>query len=67
MIFGTLDLQEINRAQDLLWGWLPKWGVVLQPFGSSSPHRRDGRNQAGAFDLPEGESRSWAISLNTAA
>ena len=34
MIFGTLDLGEINRAQgELLWGWLPKWGIFLQPLG----------------------------------
>ncbi|MDI9613234.1 MAG: NADH-quinone oxidoreductase subunit H [Acidobacteriota bacterium] len=58
MIFGTLDLQEINRAQgDLLWGWLPKWGVVLQPFGfllfliaGMAETKRV------PFDLPEGES-----------
>jgi NADH:ubiquinone oxidoreductase subunit H len=34
MIFGTLDLAELNRAQgELLWGWLPKWGIILQPLG----------------------------------
>jgi NADH-quinone oxidoreductase subunit H len=58
MIFGTLDLAEINRAQgDLLWGWLPKWGIILQPVGfllflaaGMAETKRI------PFDLPEGES-----------
>lgn len=32
MVYGTLELQEIARAQGaLLWGWLPAWGIFLQP------------------------------------
>jgi NADH-quinone oxidoreductase subunit H len=58
MIFGTLDLNEINRAQgELLWGWLPKWGIILQPIGfllfvtaGMAETKRI------PFDLPEGES-----------
>jgi NADH-quinone oxidoreductase subunit H len=58
MIFGTLDLAELNRAQgELLWGWLPKWGIVLQPLGfllflvaGIAETKRI------PFDLPEGES-----------
>jgi NADH-quinone oxidoreductase subunit H len=58
MIFGTLDLGELNRAQGgLLWGWLPKWGIVLQPLGfllflvaGIAETKRI------PFDLPEGES-----------
>lgn len=58
MIFGTLDLGEINRAQgELLWGWLPKWGIFLQPLGfllflvaGMAETKRI------PFDLPEGES-----------
>ena len=58
MIFGTLDLAEINRAQgQLLWGWLPMWGVILQPvgfvlflFAGMAETKRT------PFDLPEGES-----------
>jgi NADH-quinone oxidoreductase subunit H len=58
MIFGTLDLAEINRAQgELLWGWLPKWGIFLQPLGfllflvaGFAETKRV------PFDLPEGES-----------
>src|SRR5437867_2378983 len=34
MIFGTLDLRELTYRQgDLLWGWLPRWGVIVQPLG----------------------------------
>ena len=58
MIFGTLDLAELNRAQGtLLWGWIPKWGVILQPAGfllflvaGVAETKRI------PFDLPEGES-----------
>ena len=58
MIFGTLDLAELNRAQgELLWGWLPKWGIFLQPLGfllfltaGMAETKRI------PFDLPEGES-----------
>ncbi len=58
MIFGTLDLRELTERQgDLLWGWLPKWGVVLQPLGfvlflvaGIAETKRI------PFDLPEGES-----------
>ncbi len=58
MAFGTLDLMQINRAQgELLWGWLPKWGIVLQPVGfllfltaGMAETKRI------PFDLPEGES-----------
>jgi NADH-quinone oxidoreductase subunit H len=58
MIYGTVDLMEINRAQGgLLWGWLPKWGIFLQPLGfilfvtaGMAETKRI------PFDLPEGES-----------
>jgi NADH-quinone oxidoreductase subunit H len=58
MIFGSLDLAEINRAQGtLMWGWLPKWGIFLQPVGfllfitaGMAETKRI------PFDLPEGES-----------
>jgi NADH-quinone oxidoreductase subunit H len=58
MIFGTLDLNQLNRAQGgLLWGWLPMWGVFLQPVGfilfltaGMAETKRI------PFDLPEGES-----------
>jgi len=58
MIFGTLDLAAMNRAQGaLLWGWLPMWGIILQPVGfilfvvaGIAETKRI------PFDLPEGES-----------
>jgi NADH-quinone oxidoreductase subunit H len=58
MTFGTLDLQEMARAQGrLLGGWLPAWGIVYQPLafliflcaGIAESKRVP-------FDLPEGES-----------
>jgi NADH-quinone oxidoreductase subunit H len=58
MIFGTLDLGQLTRAQGgLLWGWLPKWGIFFQPLGfllfvtaGMAETKRI------PFDLPEGES-----------
>jgi len=58
MTFGTLDLTVVNRAQgELLWGWLPQWGIFLQPVGfvlfivaGLAETKRV------PFDLPEGES-----------
>lgn len=72
MVYGTLDLQEIARDQgtlirDLLphWldflrpmiGWLPAWGVFLQPlafllFFTAAV----AETKRIPFDLPEGES-----------
>ena len=33
MIFGTMDLQELVRGQGtyLAGGWIPRWGIVVQP------------------------------------
>ena len=58
MIYGTLDLAALTRSQGaLLWGWLPKWGVFVQPVGfvlflvaGFAETKRV------PFDLPEGES-----------
>lgn len=58
MIFESLDLGEIIRGQGkLLWGWLPQWGVFVQPLGfilflvaGIAETKRV------PFDLPEGES-----------
>ena len=34
LVYNTLDLQEMARAQGhLLWGWLPAWGILYQPVG----------------------------------
>jgi NADH-quinone oxidoreductase subunit H len=58
MIFQSLSLQTIVRGQgELLWGFLPKWGVLVQPLGcllflvaGIAETKRI------PFDLPEGES-----------
>jgi NADH-quinone oxidoreductase subunit H len=58
MVYGTLELQQIARAQgELLWGWLPRWGIFLQPLAfllffvaAVAETKRI------PFDLPEGES-----------
>ena len=58
MIYGTLDLQEMVRQQGyLLGGWLPMWGIIVQPLafflfflaGMAETKRAP-------FDVPEGES-----------
>ena len=57
-VFGTMSLSQLVLGQgELLWGWLPKWGVVVQPVGfvlfliaSMAENKR------APFDLPEGES-----------
>lgn len=58
LTFGTLDLQEMARAQGaLLFGWLPAWGIFSQPVaflifltaGIAESKRIP-------FDLPESES-----------
>lgn len=58
LVYGSLDLQQIVRGQgELLWGWLPKWGIVVQPVafflfmaaGIAESKRIP-------YDLPEAES-----------
>jgi NADH-quinone oxidoreductase subunit H len=58
MWYGSLNLQDIARAQgELLFGWIPKWGIVTQPLafilfltaGIAATKRIP-------FDTPEGES-----------
>jgi len=58
MIHGSLNLMEIVRGQgQLLWGWLPAWGILTQPLafvlfvtaGIAATKRIP-------FDMPEGES-----------
>lgn len=59
MTYSSLELQEIIRGQGeyLLGGWLPKWGVFVQPLGfilfmvaAMAETKRT------PFDIPEGES-----------
>ena len=58
MWYGSLNLQDIVRGQGaLLFGWIPKWGLVTQPLafvlfvtaGIAATKRIP-------FDTPEGES-----------
>jgi len=58
MVYGSLDLQEIVRGQGaLLWGWLPKWGVFVQPLGCILFFTAAlAETKRIPFDLPEGES-----------
>ncbi len=58
MIFGTMDLQEMVRAQGrTLGGVLPLWGIFLQPvaFIIFMAAALAGTKRV-PFDLPEGES-----------
>ncbi len=59
MVYNTIDMQMIVRGQGeyLLNGWLPKWGVFVQPLAfilfltaATAETKRT------PFDLPEGES-----------
>ena len=58
MIFGTVNLQEIVRHQGkLLGGWLPMWGVFLQPVGLLLFLAAGiAETKRIPFDVPEGES-----------
>ncbi len=58
MIFGSVNLGTLVDSQgDLLWGVIPKWGLIVQPLGfllflacGVAETKRI------PFDLPEGES-----------
>lgn len=58
MVFGTLDLQALNIAQgELLWGWIPTWGVLVQPVGCVLFMTAAlAETKRVPFDVPEGES-----------
>jgi NADH-quinone oxidoreductase subunit H len=58
LIYGTLDLTDIVRQQSgLLLGFLPAWGVVLQPFAAILfITAAMAENRRIPFDLPEAES-----------
>ncbi len=58
LVYGSVRLNDMVVAQgDLLWGFIPAWGVVLQPVGFVlflvALFAETNRNP---FDLPEGES-----------
>jgi len=58
MTYGTLDLQQMCRAQGGVWfGWLPRWGILVQPvafFLLLTAGMAESKRVP--FDLPEGES-----------
>ena len=58
MIYETLSLQEMVLAQGgYLWGWLPKWGIFLQPLGFILfATAAMAETKRVPFDIPEGES-----------
>jgi len=65
MVYQSLSLYQIGQAQgDMLWGFLPKWGIIVQPlafllFLTASV----AENKRVPFDLPEGESEIIGFSL----
>lgn len=58
MIYSTLDLQQMNIAQgQLLFGWIPAWGVIYQPLGCALfMTAAMAETKRVPFDVPEGES-----------
>ena len=58
LTFGTLDLQEIARAQgQLMWGVIPAWGVFYQPVALIILFIAGmAESKRSPFDLPEAES-----------
>lgn len=58
MIYGTMNLNEMAVYQGkLLWGWLPAWGIVLQPLSFFIFFiAMMAETKRAPFDLPEGES-----------
>ncbi len=58
MVYQTIDLQEIVRAQGaLIGGWLPQWGIIYQPIGFLLFLTTGiAETKRIPFDTPEGES-----------
>jgi NADH-quinone oxidoreductase subunit H len=58
LIYGTVDLGAMVRQQSgLVWGFLPAWGVVMQPFAAVLfMTAAIAENKRIPFDLPEAES-----------
>jgi NADH-quinone oxidoreductase subunit H len=57
-IFGTFDMNTlVNKQQGLLFGFLPKWGIIVQPFAFLLFYIAQlAENKRMPFDLPEAES-----------
>jgi len=58
LIYGTVDLPTIvNKQSGMFFGWLPAWGLVLQPFAAVLfITAAMAENRRIPFDLPEAES-----------
>jgi len=58
LIYGTVDLTQIVQAQSgVVLGFLPAWGLVLQPFAAVLfVTAAMAENRRTPFDLPEAES-----------
>jgi NADH-quinone oxidoreductase subunit H len=58
MVYESLDFQEIVRAQgQLLFGWLPMWGIFVQPVGFFLFLAAGlAETKRIPYDIPEGES-----------
>ncbi len=58
LTYGSLDLQEIARAQgELMWGVIPAWGVFYQPLALILLFIAGiAESKRAPFDLPEAES-----------
>ncbi|MBK9243329.1 MAG: NADH-quinone oxidoreductase subunit H [Burkholderiales bacterium] len=58
LIYGTIDLDQIVRFQSgVVLGFLPAWGIVLQPFAATLfLTAAIAENKRIPFDLPEAES-----------
>lgn len=58
MIYGSLQMNDIIWGQgELLWGWLPKWGIVTQPFAFILfIVTAVAESKRAPFDLPEDDS-----------
>ena len=62
MIYGSLDLQDIARRQgELLFGFLPAWGIVVQPLAFILYLAcAIAENKRAPFDVAEAESELTA-------
>jgi NADH-quinone oxidoreductase subunit H len=58
LVYGTVNLGDIVRQQSgLLFGWLPAWGIFMQPFAAVLfLVAAMAENKRIPFDLPEAES-----------
>jgi len=58
MVFPSLALSDLVHYQgDMFFGWLPKWGILLQPLGFLIfLMAAVAESERVPFDLPEGES-----------